>query len=183
MNHFEEIRTYILNQAIINTHSHHLNDADTANLNLARIFENSYVSGPWCGEPTPSSAAEADRWIEKIGNRSYYRSLSGALQKLYSMDKPLSGGVWEEYDKRIRKAHENAQWHLDILRNICGYRTVILNSYWNPGGNNGLIKPEGICFHKEINYMGGNRMNYAGICIHFHKIVFHSEEITDNMEE
>jgi len=142
MNHFEEIRAHILDQAIINTHAHHLNDNEAANLNLARIFEKSYVS--WCGEAIPSSAATADRWIEKIGNRSYYRCLSRALQKLYSMDEPLSGSNWDEYDKRIKKAHENAQWHLDILRNTCGYKAVVQDSYWDPGDNNGhpeIFKP------------------------------------------
>jgi predicted TIM-barrel fold metal-dependent hydrolase len=142
MKYFEEIRSHILDHGIVNTHAHHLSDSETAGLNLAKILERSYVS--WCGQAVPSSAAGADRWIEKVGNRSFYRSLTRALQKLYSMDEPLSGAVWDEYDKRIRRAHENTQWHLEILRKTCGYNTVVQDSYWNPGDDNGhpeIFKP------------------------------------------
>lgn len=135
MSHFEKIRSHILSRGIINTHAHHLPDSEIVGLSLGRIFEKSYVS--WCGEDIPSSAAMVDRWIEKIGNRSYFVNLSRALQKLYSMDEPLNGAVWDEYDQRIRKTHENPRWHLDILRNVCGYQVVIQDSYWNPGDNNG----------------------------------------------
>jgi hypothetical protein len=60
------------------------------------------------------------------------------------MEEPLSGAVWDEYDRRIRKAHENQNWHLDILQKICGYQAVVQDSYWNPGDNNGhpeIFKP------------------------------------------
>ena len=127
---------------IINTHAHHLPDSEAASLSLGKIFENSYVS--WCGEAVPPSAAMANEWLEKIGNRSYYVCLSGALRKLYSMDEPLSGATWEEYDRRIRKAHEDPHWHLDIFRKTCGYQAVVQDSYWNPGDNNGhpeIFKP------------------------------------------
>jgi hypothetical protein len=139
---FEEIRSYILNQEIINTHSHHLMDSDMATLTLKGLLEKSYIS--WCGEPIPSSSAMADNFFKKISNRNFFVSLSRALQKLYAMDKPLSAAVWDEYDKRIRKAHENCQWHLDILKNICSYRTIVQDAAWDPGDNNGhpeIFKP------------------------------------------
>ena len=142
MDYFEEIKNRILKQGIINTHAHHLPDSESTGLNLGRILKESYVS--WCGEEIPSSADLAEPWLEKIGNRSYYVSLSRALQKLYSMEEPLSGAAWDEYDRRIRKAHENPQWHMDILKKNCGYHTIVQDSYWNPGDNNGhpeIFKP------------------------------------------
>ena len=142
MSRYEEIKSHILGQGIINTHAHHLSDSESNGLDLGKIFEKSYVS--WCGEAIPSSAAGAGGWLEKIGNRNYYQSLSRSLQKLYAMDEPLSGAVWDEYDRRIRKAHENSSWHLDILRKICAYQAVVQDSYWNPGDNNGhgdIFKP------------------------------------------
>ena len=135
MSRFAEIKTRILNTCIINTHAHHLPDIETADLNLAKIFEKSYVS--WCSEPIPSSAADVDKWLEKIRNRSYFVNLAKALQKLYSMDEPLSGAVWNEYDQRIQKAHKDPHWHLDILRKLCGYQAIVRDSYWNPGDDNG----------------------------------------------
>ena len=139
---FDEIKSCILNHNIINTHAHHLTDSEAVEMTLERIFKNSYVS--CCGARVPSSSDMVDPWLEKVGNRSYYVSLSRALQKLYSMDEPLSGAVWDEYDRRIKKAHENNRWHLDILQKICGYQMVVQDAYWNPGDNNGhpeIFKP------------------------------------------
>ena len=142
MSNFEEIRSGILSHGIINTHAHHLTDSETKDLNLRRVFQRSYVS--WCGAGIPSSSAMVDKWLEKVGNRSFYFSLHRALQKLYSMDKPLSGAVWDELDNRIKKAHENPRWHLEILQKMCGYQSVVQDCYWNPGDNNGhpeIFKP------------------------------------------
>jgi len=142
MSNFEEIRTRVLSAGIINTHAHHLTDEEVKDINLKRIFDRSYVS--WCGVPTPSSSATVDKWLEKIGNRNFYFSLSHALQKMYSMDKPISSAVWDEYDRRVKKAHENSRWHLEILQKTCGYQAVVQDSYWNPGSNNGhpeIFKP------------------------------------------
>ena len=139
---FDEIMSCILKHGIINSHAHHLKDAEAKEMNVKQIFQNSYVA--WCGEAIPSSSDMVDKWLEKIGNRSYYVSLSRSLQMLYSMDEPLSGKVWDEYNLRIKKAHENPQWHLEILKKICGYRAVVQDAYWDPGSNNGhpeLFKP------------------------------------------
>ena len=142
MSYLEEIRSCILKEGIINTHSHHLGDSDSAQMNLERILQNSYVS--WCGEAVPSSASGVDTWLEKIGNRHYYISLSRALQKLYSMEDPLNSSTWDEYDRRIKTAYMNTGWHLEILQRICAYQTVVLDAYWKPGDNNGhpeIFKP------------------------------------------
>ena len=155
MPNFEEIKARVLNRGIINTHAHHLADAEAKDMTLSKIFDRSYVS--WCGEPTPSSAAMVDKWIEKIGNRSYFQSLSRSLQKLYSMNTSISGAVWDEYNKRVMKAHENTFWHMDIMKNICGYQAVVQDSYWDPGNNNGypeIFKP---AFRINLFLWGYNR--------------------------
>ena len=139
---FEEIMSHIQTCGIINTHAHHLPDDEAKEINLEKIFQKSYVS--WCGVPVPSSSATVDKWLEKIGNRSYYVSLARALQTLYNMDVPVSGAVWDEYNRRILKAHENPNWHLELLQKKCGYKAVVQDTYWNPGHNNGhpeIFKP------------------------------------------
>ncbi|MCL2472748.1 MAG: hypothetical protein FWF26_03630, partial [Treponema sp.] len=148
MDHFEEIKACVLKEGIVNTHAHHLGDSEFAGMTLERILGNSYVA--WCGEAIPSSSSLADTWLDKVGSRSYYVSLSRALMKLYSMDVPLSRDAWDEYDRRIRTAHKSAQWHLDILKNICGYAAVVQDSYWKPGDNNG--HPETFKPSYRVNY-------------------------------
>ena len=130
----DEILSHIQNCGIINTHAHHLPDAESTELNLERIFQRSYIY--WSDESTPSTPAEVDKWIAKIGNRSFFVSLSRALQLLYAMDEPVSGAVWDEYNRRILKAYENPNWHLEVLKKKCGYHAVVQDSYWNPGHNN-----------------------------------------------
>jgi len=139
---FNEILSRIQNRGIINTHKHHMPDAEAKEVNLERIFQRSYVN--WCGETIPTSSVLVDQWIEKVGNRSYFVSLSRALQSIYAMDQPVSGAVWDEYNRRIVKAHANPNWHFELLQNKCRYSAVVQDSYWDPGHNNGhpeLFKP------------------------------------------
>ena len=148
MSNFDEIKSSILRQGIINTHAHHLNDSEAKDMNLTRLFENSYVA--WCGEPIPSSSHAVDPWLAKIENRSFYVSLSRSLRQLYSMEESLTGATWDEYNRRVVQAHENPRWHLEIMQNVCGYQTVVQDSYWSPGCNNGY--PEFFKPAFRINY-------------------------------
>jgi hypothetical protein len=79
------------------------------------------------------------------------------------MDQPLSGAVWDEYNHRIIKAHENPSWHLEILQRICGYQAVVQDSYWNAGDNNG---------HPEI-FKPAFRINYF-LCGYNHEARDHN---------
>jgi hypothetical protein len=149
MGNYETIKSYILEREIINTHSHHLPDYKMEGISLRFLFENSYVN--WCngpapprrtdvetaGENSPGSYRAVDAWLAKISNRSYYTNLLRAIRKLYNIEEPLSDATWEEYDTKIKNAHQNKNWPLEILKNICGYRYAVLDTYWNPGDDNG----------------------------------------------
>lgn len=139
-----ELLSWIEEQPIINSHSHHLPDHFHHNLTLENILRNSYVD--WCGVPVPSldSEAEVSAWLNAVRTRSYFVWLEKALMELYRIDEPLHSGNIETYDEAIRKGHQDKDWHLRVLRENCQYDTIILDTYWSPGednGHRGLFKP------------------------------------------
>ena len=44
--------------------------------------------------------------------------------------------AWEE-SLQIRKAHQSPDFYMDVLKNKCKYQKVIVDTYWNPGSDNG----------------------------------------------
>ncbi len=128
----------------VNTHCHHLPDEQQAAMGLADILAHSYVSFEWCGVNTPTCAAEFDAWHAKLGGRSYYHWLTNAMQKLYGMDEPLCAKTWDAYDARAKECHADPNWHVKVLKEDCHYHAVMLDTYWNPGCDNGhgeLLRP------------------------------------------
>lgn len=141
-------RTELLNELkgkpIVNSHSHHLRDEEQHVLGLEGVLRNSYVNS--CGAPFPAidSREAVSRWLDTVRCRSYFLWLEKALMELYGIGEPLSADNWEIFDKAIREAHQDKEWHLRILREKCGYQAVLLDTFWSPGEDNGhpeLFKP------------------------------------------
>lgn len=131
-------------EPILNVHSHHLRDQHHHALNLEKLMRSSYVD--WCGVPMPSFDAEEEVsiWLDAVRTRSFFIWLEKALMKLYQIDEPLSLGNIGVYDAAIRKAHQDKDWHLEILQEECRYEAIILDTFWAPGEDNGnreLFKP------------------------------------------
>lgn len=140
----KEFFNFLQNLPIINSHSHHLRDKDHSQLTLENVLSNSYVS--WCGTPLPSehSKQEIDTWLNAVGTRSYFVWLEKALMELYGIEENLSAENWDIYDKAIIQAHQDKDWHIRLLRENCGYKAILLDTYWSPGEDNGhpdLFKP------------------------------------------
>ena len=139
-----EFIDYLKNQPIMNSHSHHLPDNHHSKLTLRGVLHNSYVN--WCGTPVPSGDSEEEiaTWLNAVRTRSYFVWLEKALMDLYCIDEHISAESWDVYDTAIRQAHQDRDWHLGLLKEKCGYKAVLLDTYWSPGQDNGhpdLIKP------------------------------------------
>lgn len=134
----------ITESPVNSTHSHHLPDHEMPRLTLFRVFQQSYVN--WCMTGFTADAQEArSRIFDVYRCNSYVTWLIRALETLYpAVGQPLSVDTWDNYDRLIRKAHQNPEHHLNILRERCGYETIILDQYNDPGSDNGhsdLFKP------------------------------------------
>ena len=131
----EAILHHLMGLPIQSTHSHHREDEFHSGLTLNALFENSYVQ--WCGVPVGTTPEAHTEFLEKVRFKSYYVWLEKALQQLYGFSEPITPGNWTAISGRIASAHRDPNHHLNILRETCGYRHVILDAYWRPGSNNG----------------------------------------------
>lgn len=133
----KEFLSLLQNQPIINSHSHHLPDNDHYQLTLKAVLTNSYVS--WCATPLPSenSKEEIIAWLNAVRTRSYFVWLEKALMELYDIKENLNADNWDLYDNAISQGHQYKNWHIRLLREKCGYKAILLDTYWSPGEDNG----------------------------------------------
>jgi predicted TIM-barrel fold metal-dependent hydrolase len=132
---FNELLAYMNGLKVISTHSHHLKDEEFKGLTLKRLIENSYVS--WSGLKLEDTYASRKEYIGSLKYKSYFVWLQKALGEIYSMDSPLTADNWELISDKITERHKDTHFHLDLLKNKCKYEKIIIDTYWNPGDNNG----------------------------------------------
>lgn len=125
----------IQNIRAVNTHSHHLQDAFFADIDLDKLLTNTYVD--WCGAKFGTTGESRQAYLDKVKYKSYFVWLQKALRELYGLDENLSPSNWDEVSLKIQAEHQDKNWHKNILRDECGYDKVILDAYWNPGSDNG----------------------------------------------
>jgi len=133
-----ELQNHMENHLIINTHCHHLQDHNFKGFNLDAVLRQSYVN--WYQVPLGDTYQSRENYLEKNRYNSYFVWLERSLQELYEFNEPLTADNWDEISNRIEKAHDDRDYHMDILREKCQYKKIILDTYWQPGSNNG--KPD-----------------------------------------
>lgn len=130
-----ELVDYIKGHPIINTHSHHLQDHIYKAFNLDSVLRQSYVN--WNQVPLESTYESRVNFLEKNRYNSYFVWLEKSLQELYHFKEPLTADNWNELSGRIEEAHRDEDYHVSILTEKCQYKKIILDTYWEPGSNNG----------------------------------------------
>ncbi len=132
---YQELYQRTIGHAVINTHAHHLPDAEFAPYDLDILLRNSYVN--WCGvsfESTPESRAH---FLERVRYQAYFVWLQKSLQELYGFSEPLSAANWERISGQIRQAHQEQGRQIQLLSQQCAYRKIVQDAYWDPGSDNG----------------------------------------------
>jgi len=119
----------------VSTHSHHLPDSAFRDFSLDILLKRSYVD--WCGVGFDATQAGRRTYLDKVRHKSYFIWLQKSIMALYGIDKPLSADTWEETSRRISAAHRDKAFHLRVLKENCRYARVILDTYWEPGDDNG----------------------------------------------
>ena len=126
---------------MISTHSHHLPDSSFQGFTLDSMLRQTYVN--WCGITFDRSKESRRNYLEKVRYKSYFVWLQKALKELYGFEK-VTADNWEQVSDSIQLAHQDASFHLQILKQKCGYESIVLDTYWHPGSDNGhpdLFKP------------------------------------------
>ena len=57
--------------------------------------------------------------------------------ELYDIKENLNADNWDLYDNAISQGHQDKNWHIRLLREKCGYKAILLDTYWSPGEDNG----------------------------------------------
>lgn len=123
---------------IISTHSHHLPDEKfSGSFCLADILQNSYAGWVATGQGDERFSKDIGEFIKKIKHNTYFIWLERALSEIYGLPLLRECENTALYDEAIKNAYRNPDFQLSILKDICRYDKIILDAYWNPGGNNG----------------------------------------------
>lgn len=134
-NTYREIYEYLESIPVVNTHSHHSREERFNNFNLVKVLVSSYIN--WCRVPVGKTPEEYQRFLDKVRYNSYFVWLEKALGKLYGFEGKLTVDNWQTVSDKINTAHSQPGYHLDLLKNTCGYEKIILDAYNDPGADNG----------------------------------------------
>ena len=88
-----ELKDYIQNHQVINTHSHHLPDNHFRDYTLDNLLRRSYVD--WCGVKFDNTGSSRSAYLEKVRYKSYFVWLQKSLNELYGFEASLSADNWE----------------------------------------------------------------------------------------
>jgi uncharacterized protein len=132
---YQQIYQHTVGHAVINTHAHHLPEAEFANYNLDTLLRNSYVN--WCGVSFDSTPESRAHFLERVRYHAYFIWLQKSLQELYTFNEPISATNWEQISAQIQQAHQEADHQMKVLTGPCAYRKIVQDAYWDPGSDNG----------------------------------------------
>jgi predicted TIM-barrel fold metal-dependent hydrolase len=132
---YQDLYQHTAGHAVINTHAHHLPDAEFASYNLDTLLHNSYVN--WCGVSFDSTAESRAHFLERVRYHAYFVWLQKSLQELYAFNEPLSATNWDQINAQIQEAHQDPGRQMRVLTGQCTYRKIVQDAYWDPGSDNG----------------------------------------------
>lgn len=133
-----ELLAYMPDHPVINTHTHHMPDRFFRGFDLDTLLKQTYVS--WCGAAFGITRESRAAYLDRVRYHSCFVWLQRSLQELYGIEEALSADNWEQFSEMIETAHREGSFHQKILKDKCRYKRMILDTYWDPGSDNG--RPE-----------------------------------------
>lgn len=112
----------------INTHCHHLPDAQFSGVDLKFLYDHSYCD--WMDSYPADASAVPDFLLRNCGN-SYFYWLQTAIATLYGL--PVSGENLDKLNLAIADAYRDETHHLRILEQQCRYEKILLDNCAHPG--------------------------------------------------
>ena len=133
----QELMNYISDHKIRNTHSHHLPEQAMVDFDLDKLINNTYLQ--WQQVTPPRSTL--------FPYTTLFRS--------------------DQISDQIRKAHQNPDFYMDVLKNKCKYQKVIVDTYWNPGSDNGRPELFTPAFRLDLFFLGYKKglRNHDGVSL------------------
>ena len=122
--------------AMMNTHSHHREDAFFQTIDLDAILKTSYVD--WCGVPFGPSPESRSAYLEKVRYKSYFVWLQKGLQAIYHLDEPLTAGNWDKLSQNDSgNLSRQPGFSPRCFKGPMPLSKDHTDAYWDPGSANG----------------------------------------------
>ncbi len=121
---------------IMNTHSHFIPNYAGDAITLHQILQMTYIS--WISPVFPDTYEGRKAYIEKMSSNSYFRWMAKSVGELYGSGIPLTLENWDLIDANLRSAYLDKDNSVNILKNKCLYKAIILDKYENPGFDDSL---------------------------------------------
>jgi len=133
---FASIYEMVSSLPVFSDHDHHLPDSHFgAGVSLDFLLTNSYVA--WTGFIPDGTAESRRRLLENVRFNSYFTWFQEGLQQVHGIDQPITLDTWESVSARVSQAYAaDVDFHWRVLRDN-GFEKLILDTYWDPGQDNG----------------------------------------------
>ncbi len=126
---------FIQSLPVFSDHDHHLPDAFFAEpVTLERLISRSYVN--WKQWGLDGTRGQRHKLVENFRHSSYFTWFEKGVQAVHHTTQPITADNWDAISEKITAAHANPDFHWKTLQRH-GYEKMILDTYWEPGGDNG----------------------------------------------
>ncbi len=133
---FGPIYEMVSSLPVFSDHDHHLPDSRFGtDVSLDFLLANSYVA--WTGFIPDGTVESRRNLLENVRFNSYFTWFQKGLQQVHGCDQPIALETWDSVSARVRQAHAaDRDFHWRTLRDN-GFERLILDTYWDPGQDNG----------------------------------------------
>jgi len=133
---FERIHGYIGSLPVSSDHEHHLaDDAFAGGMTLDGLFSNSYVA--WTGFVPDGTTASRQTFLDNVRFNSYFTWMERGIRQVHGLKQQVDLASWDEISEVVARAYaRDPDFHWRALAEN-GYERLILDTYWNPGDDDG----------------------------------------------
>ena len=133
---FGHIHEYVAGLPVFSDHEHHLPDEFFAEgMTLDRLFAHSYVA--WTGFVPDGSAASRQTFLDNVGFNSYFTWMARGIRQVHALEREVDLDSWDQVSEIVTAAYaRDPDFHWRALADN-GYQRLILDTYWDPGGDDG----------------------------------------------
>ena len=133
---FEAVYRHVSDLPAFSDHEHHQTDAFFAQgMSLDKALASSYVG--WIVEPPDGSPESREALLDNARFNSYFVWFEKGVQAVHGITERITMDSWERISAQIERAHaEDPDFHWKALEKH-GYERLVLDTYWNPGDDNG----------------------------------------------
>jgi len=119
---------------VVNTHAHQNPRIDGPDFDLDKLLRCSYTG--WLNYTWDETKESREAFLSKVRYNSFFHWLEEGLKNLYGFNRHLTPEIWDDLSRQIQTDHQQPGHWSKILTERCRYRSIIQDSFWNPGDNN-----------------------------------------------